>query len=90
MTVPEINEEPDRLFKDHSFVLALAAIRRRVVQIEAMRKSDLMRLRGLVAGPAATGFRVGSIRFFQILTLYWRSLQSGDVWYKLRQSKKTI
>jgi len=28
--------------------------------------------------------------FFQVLDLYWASPESGGMWYKSRQSKKTI
>ena len=34
--------------------------------------------------------RTGSNLLFQVLYFYWRSPESGDVWYTSRQKKKTI
>ena len=34
--------------------------------------------------------REGLRRVLQVLDLYWSSPESGDLWYKSRQSKKTI
>jgi len=38
----------------------------------------------------ASTFQVGSDRLFQAPVLYWRSPESGDLWYKSRQMKKAI
>ena len=32
----------------------------------------------------------GSNRLFEVLDLYWRSPESGGLWYKSRQLKETI
>ena len=40
--------------------------------------------------PSRGVYRVASNRLFQILDVYWRSPESGDVWYKSRQLKKTV
>ena len=38
----------------------------------------------------ATALTAESKRFFQVLDVNWRSLESGDFWYKSRQFKKTV
>jgi len=40
--------------------------------------------------PIPPALRVGSSFFFSSLGLYWRSPESGDLWYKSRQLIKTI
>ena len=62
--------------------MALAGIRRHVVQIKEIDKDDLR------AG--AHGATEGSTRLFRVLDLYWRSPESGDLRHTSRKLKKTV
>ena len=37
-----------------------------------------------------TDLRIGSNRLLGVLDVYWRSPESGDLWYKSRQLKKMV
>ena len=52
---------------------------RRVVQIMAVEKDGLRPLRGLLCRDLRTRTKTA---FLQVLDFYWRSSESGGVWYK--------
>jgi len=76
-------------FAGPGFVLALAGNYRRVVQINANAKGDLIEdeTHSLVAFQQL-GPQSGANRLFQVLDLYWRSSKSDGSWCKSRKMQK--
>ena len=44
----------------------------------------------LITAKPPSARRAGSTRLFQLLDLYWRSPEIGDVWYRSRLLKRAI
>jgi hypothetical protein len=58
--------------------------------LDALKKLKLLFIFHIFLDSRPPAFKAGPNRRVQILDVYWRSLESGDVWYKSRQLQKVI